>query len=398
MSDKKYDYLRDNEPVVMQVKQHWVAAIPMLVPVIRWLVISAAILLLASYLPPFSIFDTEVNLYPWLPAIAGVCFLVLLKRLYAIRFSIVNFLCNEWLLTNERILEKTGWVARSVRGISLSHAEADEYSEPSWIGKRMGYGTFKFRGAGKPIKGDYIVDALGFHMAVLDQQNKKPAEPREAQRETEQDWRESATLSDEVVCIPKIWSSVFWGLRMSMRAFPLQHTVLKSKGDWVRAGEPIVKFHHENGRGLSFCSPVDGQVYFVGIGAHADSDEQDLTSDSVDNLFHVGIRRTTVTKTLPFQIEVVEYLQPKVVVCMQYFEPCAFLESIKRSFFRDWYRDCGMLDGNHESKETIGHVGRALSELKVMKAEILKIHQCDERLEWNPTEEKNDFNASDVGA
>lgn len=73
-------------------------------------------------------------------------------------------------------------------------------------------------------------------------------------------WYEGAELEDYVIKIPGMTQSMLWITRRAVMDAALNHSWQKKPGDWVKAGESVLKYVG----GLNVVAPVSGKIIAIG--------------------------------------------------------------------------------------------------------------------------------------
>lgn len=89
------------------------------------------------------------------PILGGV---ILFMNLYPVYYSIVAFITTHLLLTNKKVIGRTGFLVRDWRQVTLERIETAYLEEPI-IGRFLGYSTVIIRGTGTgSIAFRFIID------------------------------------------------------------------------------------------------------------------------------------------------------------------------------------------------------------------------------------------------
>ena len=140
--------LGQNETVIDETKLHWIL---FLKPIF--------FILLAIYLMVFlNSFVGQYGLY------VGCGLLII--GIFSFLQRLIKYVCTEIALTNNRIIVKTGFIARNARDISLKKVEGIDVKQ-SILGRIFNYGSMNVRGTGSgEVWYNGIVDPYSFQSAL----------------------------------------------------------------------------------------------------------------------------------------------------------------------------------------------------------------------------------------
>lgn len=107
----------------------------------------------------------------WIWGVLG-CWLLLIPTIQAIKAT-VRYKTAEYLVTNERVLEKYGWISTHTDEMKLGKIENITVSYSFW-GKIFNYGTVLFQGTNRNnITFSYIKNAEAVKKAIHDIEEEK---------------------------------------------------------------------------------------------------------------------------------------------------------------------------------------------------------------------------------
>jgi uncharacterized membrane protein YdbT with pleckstrin-like domain len=124
--------LGPNESLVCEAKLHWIL---FLKPIFFILLAITLTVLLNKYLGEYGLYGLYVGC-----GLVMICIFFFLSRL-------IKRVCTEIALTNNRIIVKNGFIARSARDISLKKVEGIDIKQ-SIFGRIFNYGSMSVRGTG----------------------------------------------------------------------------------------------------------------------------------------------------------------------------------------------------------------------------------------------------------
>lgn len=108
------------------------------------------------------IFYGLCGLLAWLffdPILGGV---ILLMNIYPVYYSVVAFITTHLILTNKKVIGRTGFLTRDWRQVTLERIETAYLEEPI-IGRLLGYSSVIVRGTGTgSIAFRFVVDGEVF--------------------------------------------------------------------------------------------------------------------------------------------------------------------------------------------------------------------------------------------
>lgn len=166
MADYIDTLLADNEKIVINVKQHWIALIRFaLQPIL--IAIGAVVLGIISL--NFSgddklirgILDTILRL---------VTIGLIAVAIVWLPIQIVRWKTRHYVLTNRRVIESAGMMRKTTIDAGLDKITDVSYEQP-WLGKMLGYGDISVvTAAGSPIDLDQIIGANEFKKAIMEAQ------------------------------------------------------------------------------------------------------------------------------------------------------------------------------------------------------------------------------------
>jgi len=166
MADYFESQLADNEKVVINVKQHWIALIrfasrPILIAIGAVIVGAISIGFSGEDKLIHGILDTIIKLVALgLFAVAVVWLPIQIARWKARRY----------VLTNRRVIESAGLMRKTTIDAGLDKITDVSYAQP-WLGKMLGYGDISVvTAAGAPIDLDQIIGANEFKKAIMEAQ------------------------------------------------------------------------------------------------------------------------------------------------------------------------------------------------------------------------------------
>lgn len=82
----------------------------------------------------------------------------------------IERITSEFVVTNKRVILKTGWIKRSVVELQLSKTEAIGFTETFW-GRLLEFGTIIVSTGGTRNVYPYVANALDFRKAISDAMN-----------------------------------------------------------------------------------------------------------------------------------------------------------------------------------------------------------------------------------
>jgi uncharacterized membrane protein YdbT with pleckstrin-like domain len=121
--------LGPNESVIDETKLHWI----LFVKPVFFIFLAILLMVLTGD------FADQYGLYIG----GGLLFICLFSFL----IRLIKYMCTEIVLTNNRIIVKTGFIARSTRDISLKKVEGIDIKQ-SILGRIFNYGSMNVRGTG----------------------------------------------------------------------------------------------------------------------------------------------------------------------------------------------------------------------------------------------------------
>lgn len=166
MADYVESLLADNEKILMNVKQHWIA-------LIRFALTPILILIGALIVGAISIsFSGEDKLIRGLldTIIRWVAIGMLAVAVVWLPIQVVRWTSRRYVLTNRRIIESDGLLRKRTSDAGLDKITDVGYVQP-WLGARLGYGDISVvTAAGAPITLDQIIGANEFKKAIMEAQ------------------------------------------------------------------------------------------------------------------------------------------------------------------------------------------------------------------------------------
>lgn len=104
------------------------------------------------------IFYGLIGILIWLffhPLVGGI---ILFMNLYPVYYAVVGFITTHLILTNKKVIGRTGFLTRDWRQMTFSQIETAYLEEPI-IGRYLGYSTVVIQGTGAgAISFRYIID------------------------------------------------------------------------------------------------------------------------------------------------------------------------------------------------------------------------------------------------
>lgn len=128
-----------NETIVFEGKLHW------------WIFVRGALFILAGFL----IFNSIGTLF-YLCLGIGIALLI---------HAYLEYISSEFLVTDKRVVLKTGILKRTFADIPLKRADGLIVNE-SLIGRILGFGHVSVTTAGQPQRFAYLTDAIEFRRQV----------------------------------------------------------------------------------------------------------------------------------------------------------------------------------------------------------------------------------------
>jgi len=154
-------HLIAGEEVVFQTKHHWIV---MLWTLALGIVMDLAGIVGIAYLLNRQNLDSGAR-----NAGLGAAALALLAGSTLMIWGVLKRNATEMVVTNKRVIVKTGIVTRRTFEMLLTRIESIAVEEPAW-GRMLGYGTVILRGVGgTPDEFDLIAKPLAFRSYVQEQ-------------------------------------------------------------------------------------------------------------------------------------------------------------------------------------------------------------------------------------
>lgn len=166
MADYIETLLADNEKIVINVKQHWIALIrfalqPILIAIAAVVVGAISIGFTSQDRFLQDILDTLVR---W---VAIGLFAVAIVWL---PIQILRWKTRRYVLTSRRVIESAGMMRKTTVDAGLDKITDVSYEQP-WLGKMLGYGDISVvTASGAPIDLDQIIGAIEFKKAIMEAQ------------------------------------------------------------------------------------------------------------------------------------------------------------------------------------------------------------------------------------
>ena len=154
-------HLIAGEQVVFQTKHHWIV---MLGTLLLGILLDAAGMVAIAYLVNRQDLDSGTRKAGMIAAA-----LAIITGSALIIWGVLKRNATEMVVTNKRVIVKTGIVTRRTFEMLLSRIESIGIEEPAW-GRILGYGTVILRGVGgTPDEFDLIAKPLAFRSYVQEQ-------------------------------------------------------------------------------------------------------------------------------------------------------------------------------------------------------------------------------------
>ena len=154
-------HLIAGEEVVFQTKHHWIV---MLGTLLLGVLLDAAGMVAIAYVLNRPVLDPGTRN----TGMIGAALAITIGSVFII-WGVLKRNATEMVVTNKRVIVKTGIVTRRTFEMLLSRIESIGIEEPAW-GRILGYGTVILRGVGgTPDEFDLIAKPLAFRSYVQEQ-------------------------------------------------------------------------------------------------------------------------------------------------------------------------------------------------------------------------------------
>lgn len=165
MADYVESLLADNEKIVINVKQHWIALIRF---ALQPILIAIAAVIVGAISLSFSGEGIIVGLLDTLIRLVALGLVAV--AIVWLPIQIIRWKTRHYVLTNRRVIESAGMMRKTTVDAGLDKITDVSYAQP-WLGKMMGYGDISVvTAAGAPIDLDQIIGAIEFKKAIMEAQ------------------------------------------------------------------------------------------------------------------------------------------------------------------------------------------------------------------------------------
>lgn len=154
MSRYTRSVLQPDERVTFEGRLHWV----MYLPGVWWLIVGGAVVMLVR------LFDRDGTIFGPYANLLALPFV--LPGLYKIAKAAFIQWITEIVVTDRRVIQKTGFIARDTAEMNIQQVESVEVTQ-SVLGRILGYGTIRVHGSGHGLEAlAFVASPLKLRTAI----------------------------------------------------------------------------------------------------------------------------------------------------------------------------------------------------------------------------------------